>query len=161
MFWLLVFATRRNVALSRRTSRLGAQLLRRTWRSLSVTEAGQNFYESAVRLVDDLETAVSRVGRGQTAPSGLIGASDRAKRWENREQRSPGLECDVARAAVAHDGVTESQVTERRDVLAVGQDDDVEPVGREVLARDAPRVLRGHGEDTLGESAAVLAVFEQ
>jgi LysR family transcriptional regulator, regulator for bpeEF and oprC len=52
--------------------RLGAQLLRRTSRSLSVTEAGQDFYESAVRLVDDLETAVSRVGRGQTAPSGLI-----------------------------------------------------------------------------------------
>src|SRR5580658_3710998 len=53
-------------------SRLGAQLLRRTSRSLSVTQAGQDFYESAVRLVDDLETAVSRVGRGQTAPSGLI-----------------------------------------------------------------------------------------
>ena len=52
--------------------RLGAQLLRRTSRKLSVTEAGQDFYESAVRLVDDLETAVSRVGRGQTAPSGLI-----------------------------------------------------------------------------------------
>jgi DNA-binding transcriptional LysR family regulator len=52
--------------------RLGAQLLRRTSRSLSVTEAGQDFYESAVRLVDDLETAVSRVGRGQTAPSGLV-----------------------------------------------------------------------------------------
>jgi DNA-binding transcriptional LysR family regulator len=53
-------------------TRLGAQLLRRTSRSLSVTEAGQDFYEAAVRLVDDLETAVSRVGRGQTAPSGLI-----------------------------------------------------------------------------------------
>jgi DNA-binding transcriptional LysR family regulator len=53
-------------------ARLGAQLLRRTSRTLSVTEAGQDFYESAVRLVDDLETAVSRVGRGQTAPSGLV-----------------------------------------------------------------------------------------
>ena len=52
--------------------RLGAQLLRRTSRKLSVTEAGQDFYESAVCLIDDLETAVSRVGRGQTAPSGLI-----------------------------------------------------------------------------------------
>jgi LysR family transcriptional regulator for bpeEF and oprC len=35
-------------------------------------EAGQDFYESAVCLIDDLETAVSRVGRGQTAPSRLI-----------------------------------------------------------------------------------------
>jgi LysR family transcriptional regulator for bpeEF and oprC len=51
---------------------LGAQLLRRTSRSLSVTEAGQDFYESAIRLLDDLEAATSRVGRGQTAPSGLI-----------------------------------------------------------------------------------------
>ena len=53
-------------------ARLGAQLLRRTSRSLSVTEAGQDFYESAVRLIDDLETAVSRIGRGQMAPAGLI-----------------------------------------------------------------------------------------
>ena len=51
---------------------LGAQLLRRTSRSLSLTEAGQDFYEAAVRLIDDLAAAESRVGRGQSAPSGLI-----------------------------------------------------------------------------------------
>lgn len=51
---------------------LGAQLLHRTSRSLSLTEAGQDFYESAVRLIDNLEAAESRVGRGQSAPSGLI-----------------------------------------------------------------------------------------
>jgi LysR family transcriptional regulator for bpeEF and oprC len=51
---------------------LGTQLLRRTSRSLSLTEAGQDFYESAVRLIDDLDAAVSRVGRGQSTPSGLI-----------------------------------------------------------------------------------------
>ena len=51
---------------------LGAQLLRRTSRSLSLTEAGQDFYEAAVRLIEDLEAAESRVGRGQTAPSGLV-----------------------------------------------------------------------------------------
>ena len=51
---------------------LGAHLLRRTSRSLSLTEAGQDFYESAVRLIDDWESARSRVGRGQSAPSGLI-----------------------------------------------------------------------------------------
>ncbi len=53
-------------------ARLGAQLLRRTSRSLSLTEAGQDFYESAVRLLGELEAAEARVGRGQTAPSGLI-----------------------------------------------------------------------------------------
>jgi DNA-binding transcriptional LysR family regulator len=51
---------------------LGTQLLRRTSRSLSITETGQDFYESAVRLLDDLEAAESRVGRGQSAPSGLV-----------------------------------------------------------------------------------------
>jgi LysR family transcriptional regulator, regulator for bpeEF and oprC len=54
---------------------LGAQLLRRTSRSLSLTEAGQEFYESAVRLIEDLEAAESRVGRGQIAPSGLVRAT--------------------------------------------------------------------------------------
>jgi DNA-binding transcriptional LysR family regulator len=54
---------------------LGGQLLRRTSRSLSLTEAGQDFYESAVRLIDDLQAAESRVGRGQTAPSGLVRAT--------------------------------------------------------------------------------------
>ena len=54
---------------------LGAQLMRRTSRSMSLTEAGQTFYESAVRLVDDLEAAESLIGRGQTAPSGLVRAT--------------------------------------------------------------------------------------
>jgi DNA-binding transcriptional LysR family regulator len=51
---------------------LGAQLLRRTSRSMTVTEAGQSFYEAALRLVDDLEAAESLVGRRQGAPSGLV-----------------------------------------------------------------------------------------
>ena len=51
---------------------LGAQLLRRTSRSLSLTEAGQDFYEAAVRLLDDLQEAESRVGKGQTMPAGLV-----------------------------------------------------------------------------------------
>jgi DNA-binding transcriptional LysR family regulator len=54
---------------------LGAQLLRRTSRSQTLTEAGRDFYESAVRLVNDLEAAESRVGRGRVAPSGLVRAT--------------------------------------------------------------------------------------
>ncbi|OJY73714.1 MAG: LysR family transcriptional regulator [Rhodospirillales bacterium 70-18] len=53
-------------------ARLGAQLLRRTSRSMTVTEAGQGFYEAALRLIDDLDAAESLVGRGQSAPSGLV-----------------------------------------------------------------------------------------
>lgn len=51
---------------------LGAQLLQRTSRSLTLTEAGRDFYESAVRFVGDIEAAESRVGRGRIAPSGLV-----------------------------------------------------------------------------------------
>ena len=51
---------------------LGAQLIRRTSRSMALTDAGQAFYEAGTRLVDDLEAAESLVGRGQNAPSGLV-----------------------------------------------------------------------------------------
>jgi LysR family transcriptional regulator for bpeEF and oprC len=52
--------------------RLGARLLHRTSRGLSVTEAGQTYYESAVRLLGEIEAAESQIGRGQTTPSGLV-----------------------------------------------------------------------------------------
>ena len=51
---------------------LGAQLLRRTSRSMTLTEAGQSFYEASVRITDDLEASESLIGRGQTDPSGLV-----------------------------------------------------------------------------------------
>src|SRR6266446_1491705 len=51
---------------------LGAELIHRTSRSIALTEAGRDFYESALRILDDFERATSRIGRGQTAPKGLI-----------------------------------------------------------------------------------------
>jgi LysR family transcriptional regulator for bpeEF and oprC len=51
---------------------LGTELIHRTSRSIAVTEAGRDFYESAARILEDLDTATSRIGRGQTAPKGLI-----------------------------------------------------------------------------------------
>jgi DNA-binding transcriptional LysR family regulator len=56
-------------------SHLGAQLLLRTSRSQSLTEAGRDFYESSVRLLGDLDAAESRIGRGQASPSGLLRVS--------------------------------------------------------------------------------------
>src|SRR5258708_13985166 len=50
----------------------GTELIHRTSRSISLTEAGRVFYESALRIVDDFENATSRIGRGQTAPKGII-----------------------------------------------------------------------------------------
>src|ERR1700691_375314 len=51
---------------------LGIELLHRTSRSIALTEPGRDFYESALHILDDFENATSRIGRGQTAPKGLI-----------------------------------------------------------------------------------------
>jgi DNA-binding transcriptional LysR family regulator len=51
---------------------LGTELIHRTSRSITLTEAGRDFYESALHILDDFENATSRIGRGQTAPKGLI-----------------------------------------------------------------------------------------
>src|SRR5260370_22453350 len=51
---------------------LGTELMHRTSRSIALTEAGREFYESSLRILDDFENATSRIGRGQTAPKGLI-----------------------------------------------------------------------------------------
>src|SRR3981189_3729269 len=51
---------------------LGTELLLRASRSIALTDAGRDFYESATRILDDFESSTSRIGRGQTAPKGLI-----------------------------------------------------------------------------------------
>jgi len=54
---------------------LGTELIHRTSRSIALTDPGRDFYESALRILDDFENATSRIGRGQTAPKGLIRAT--------------------------------------------------------------------------------------
>ncbi len=51
---------------------VGTELIHRTPRSMVLTEAGKDLYETALRILDDFENATSRIGRGQTAPKGLI-----------------------------------------------------------------------------------------
>jgi DNA-binding transcriptional LysR family regulator len=51
---------------------LGTELIYRTSRSIALTEAGRDFYDSALRILDDFENAATRIGRGQTSPKGLI-----------------------------------------------------------------------------------------
>ena len=53
-------------------AQLGTELIHRNSRSIVLTEAGSDFYESALRILDDFENTTSRIGRGQTAPKGLI-----------------------------------------------------------------------------------------
>ncbi|MDE1906248.1 MAG: LysR family transcriptional regulator [Rhodospirillales bacterium] len=52
--------------------RLGARLLNRTSRGLSLTAAGQDYYESAIRLIAEFEEAEARIGRGQATPAGMV-----------------------------------------------------------------------------------------
>jgi DNA-binding transcriptional LysR family regulator len=51
---------------------LGAQLVRRTSRSMTLTETGQSVYEAGLRIVGDFTELESSVGHGQISPAGLI-----------------------------------------------------------------------------------------
>src|SRR5258708_939920 len=51
---------------------LGTALIHGRSRSIAITEAGRAFYESALHILGDFESAASRIGRGQTGPKGLI-----------------------------------------------------------------------------------------
>ena len=51
---------------------LGTELIHRTSRSIVLTEPGRDFYESALHILEDFENAASRIGRGQSAPKGIV-----------------------------------------------------------------------------------------
>ncbi|MBU9278491.1 LysR family transcriptional regulator, partial [Burkholderia gladioli] len=51
---------------------LGAQLLNRSSRTLSLTEAERVFHESGLRMLDELAGLETQLSRGRTEPSGLL-----------------------------------------------------------------------------------------
>jgi DNA-binding transcriptional LysR family regulator len=51
---------------------LGAQLVRRTSRSMTLTETGQSVYEAGLRIIGDFSELESSVGHGQVSPAGLV-----------------------------------------------------------------------------------------
>jgi LysR family transcriptional regulator for bpeEF and oprC len=53
-------------------AKLGAQLLLRTSRSLAVTDAGQTFYDGAIRLTEDFAALEALLRDNAGGPSGLI-----------------------------------------------------------------------------------------
>lgn len=53
-------------------ARLGMQLLARNSRTRAVTPAGQDYYEAAVRILQDLDAVEERLLEGQSATSGLV-----------------------------------------------------------------------------------------
>jgi DNA-binding transcriptional LysR family regulator len=54
---------------------LGAELIRRTSRAFALTESGRDFYDYAVRLLEDYEAATTRIGNGQKTPRGVVRAA--------------------------------------------------------------------------------------
>ena len=65
-----------NASVSREVARLerrlGAHLLRRTTRQMSLTDVGEAFYARCQRVVEETEQAASSVGESQAAPRGEI-----------------------------------------------------------------------------------------
>lgn len=62
-------------AVSRLEEQLGARLLNRTTRRLSLTEAGSELYRRSVRALEEIENATLEVARFQTEPRGTLRVS--------------------------------------------------------------------------------------
>ncbi|WP_140629625.1 LysR family transcriptional regulator [Methylibium rhizosphaerae] len=83
---------------------LGVLLLQRTTRTLALTEAGEGFYESVVRVLDETESAVERLREQGGRPTGRLRVAvptSFALRWLSPRLpdfmvRHPGLELDLA-----------------------------------------------------------------
>ncbi|MGO4576499.1 LysR substrate-binding domain-containing protein [Cupriavidus sp. 2TAF22] len=52
--------------------RLGVQLVRRSTRQLLVTSEGKRFYDSSVRILNDLDEAEQDLSQGSAAPHGVL-----------------------------------------------------------------------------------------
>src|SRR4051795_318013 len=62
-------------AVTRLEEKLGARLLNRTTRRLSLTEAGSELYRRSVRELEEIENAELEVARFQTEPRGTLRVS--------------------------------------------------------------------------------------
>lgn len=82
---------------------LGATLIHRTTRRLSVTEAGNSYFESCVRLLDEFEAAEAEVRNLQAEPSGSLrlsipnafGVTQLANTINELAQRYPKLRLNI------------------------------------------------------------------
>ena len=63
---------------------LDARLLNRTTRRISLTEAGQSFFERSIQLLTDLEEAESEIRTAAVAPKGRLRVTCGMSRRMNR-----------------------------------------------------------------------------
>lgn len=58
--------------------RLGTKLLNRSTRSLKLTDAGKEYYQHCIRLLNDFQEAEASVGKGKIKPTGTLRISTSA-----------------------------------------------------------------------------------
>lgn len=58
--------------------RLGTKLLNRSTRSLKLTEAGKEYYQHCIRILNDFQEAEASVGKGKIKPTGSLRLSTSA-----------------------------------------------------------------------------------
>ena len=58
--------------------RLGTKLLNRSTRSLKLTEAGKEYYQHCIRILNDFQEAEASVGKGKIKPTGTLRLSTSA-----------------------------------------------------------------------------------
>lgn len=145
---------------------LAVRLLNRTTRSMSLTEAGQRYYEQVARILDDLQQADSSLGELQATPSGTLRVS---------APMSFSLVCladAIPRFLARYPELTlDLQLDDRRvDMIAEGFDlavrgsdrlEDSSLVARPLLTLHhvlcaAPQYLRRHGTPQVPEDLQAL-----
>ena len=134
---------------------VGARLLQRTTRRLSLTEAGRAFHERCVQLLADLEEAEASAGAGTTVPRGTLrvsgpvtfGVAHLAPAVADFVARFPDVRADVELSDRIVDLVDEGFDTAVRIGPLAGPN----LVGRRVgesrlVCCAAPAYVRRHGE---------------
>lgn len=58
--------------------RLGTKLLNRSTRSLKLTEAGKEYYQHCIRILNDFQEAEASIGKGKIKPTGTLRISTSA-----------------------------------------------------------------------------------
>ena len=144
---------------SRRVSelerRLGVQLLLRTTRRQSVTDAGHEFYRRANQLISDMRDAEQSVAQGQAAISGRIrlalplgfGVSQLAQPISEFLDRHPGIKIEVDLNDRRQDLIEENIDL----AIRVGELEDSTMIARKLAnvhfaVCASPEYLRVHGE---------------
>ena len=152
---------------SRRVSelerRLGVQLLQRTTRRQSVTDAGHEFYRRANQLISDMRDAEQSVARGQSAISGRIrlalplgfGVSQLAQPISEFLERHPGIKIEVDLNDRRQDLIEENIDL----AIRVGELEDSTLIARKLAnvhfaVCASPEYLREHGEPKLPAEVA-------